>query len=105
MKTFFQKGWDGNSRIATVSSRMGVVSTRRMDPSFWGGRPDNAVRLASTKQMLTKYIALQYFHLPESFDPTSNLFSPLTPDAGPDDIYESDLHSEASANCSRRRSL
>jgi YD repeat-containing protein len=96
-------GWD--FMYSQHQDRMGVVSTRRMDPSFWGGRPDNAVRLASTKQMLTKYIALQYFHLPESFDPTSILFSPLTPNDGPDDIYESDLHSEASANGSRGRSL
>jgi YD repeat-containing protein len=89
-------GWDFTYSLH--SSRLGVVSTRRMDPAFWGDRPDNALRLASTKQMLTKYIAIQYFHLPESFDPTSNMFSPLTPNGGSDDIYESDLHSEASAN-------
>jgi YD repeat-containing protein len=89
-------GWDFTYSLH--SARMGVVSTRRMDPAFWGHRPDNAVRLAATKQMLTKYIALQYFHLPESLDPTSDLFSPLTPDGGPDDIYESDLHPEASVN-------
>ena len=92
-------GW--NFTYSLHSDRMGVVSTRRMDPAFWGGTPDNAVRLASTKQMLTKYIALEYFHLPESFDPTSVLFSPLTPNGGPDDIYESDLHSESSANGQR----
>ena len=92
-------GWEFTYSLR--SARVGVVSTRRMDPAFWGDRPDNALRLASTKQMLTKYIAMQYFHLPESFDPTSNLFSPLTPNGGPDDIYESDLHSEASANGSR----
>ncbi|HEV7673256.1 MAG TPA: hypothetical protein VGQ12_01870 [Candidatus Angelobacter sp.] len=96
-------GWDFT--YSQHSDRIGVVSTRRMDPSFWGRRPDNAARLASTKQMLTKYIALQYFHLPESFDPTSILFSPLTPSDGPDDIYESDLHSEASANGSRGSSF
>ncbi|HEY2913922.1 MAG TPA: hypothetical protein VGK21_11225 [Candidatus Angelobacter sp.] len=89
-------GWEFTYSLH--SARMGVVSTRRMDPAFWGDRPDNAVMLASTKQMLTKYIAMQYFHLPESFDPTSILFSPLTPNGGSDDIYESDLNSEASAN-------
>jgi len=91
-----EAGWEFT--YSYHSSRIGVVSTRRMDPAFWGGRPDNDLRLASTKQMLTKYIALQYFHLPESLDPTSDLFSPLTPNAGPDDIYESDLHPEASVN-------
>lgn len=89
-------GWEFTYSLH--SARMGVVSTRRMDPAFWGDRPDNALRLASTKQMLTKYIAMQYFHLPESFDPTSILFSPLTPNGGSDDIYESDLNAEASAN-------
>ncbi len=98
-----ETGW--NFMYSQHSGRMGVVSTRRMDPAFWGGRPDNAVRLASTKQMLTKYIALEYFHLPESFDPTSVLFSPLTPNGGPDDIYESDLHSEESANGRRGSSF
>lgn len=89
-------GWEFTYSLH--SSRIGVVSTRRMDPAFWGDRPNNAFRLASTRQMLTKYVAMQYFHLPDSFDPTSVLFSPLTPNGGPDDIYESDLHSEASAN-------
>lgn len=87
------------------SARIGVVSTRRMDPAFWGERPDNALRLASTRQMLTKYIAIQYFHLPESFDPTSVMFSPLTPNGGSDDIYESDLHSGASANGMRGKTF
>ena len=96
-------GW--NFTYSLHSNRMGVVSTRRMDPAFWGGRPNNAARLASTRQMLTKYIALVYFHLPESFDPTSVLFSPLTPNDGRDDLYESDLHSEASANGSRGSSF
>lgn len=94
-----QLGWDFTYSLH--EARIGVVSTRRMDPEFWGGRPDNPAMLASTKQMLTKYIALEYFHLPESLDPTSVLFSPLTPNDGPDDIYESDLHSEASANGER----
>ena len=89
-------GWEFTYSLH--SDRIGVVSTRRMDPAFWGDRPDNALRLASTRQMLTKYIAIEYFHLPESFDPTSVMFSPLTPNGGSDDIYESDLHSEASAN-------
>jgi YD repeat-containing protein len=89
-------GWDFTYSLH--SARIGVVSSRRMDPAFWGDAPNDALRLASTKQMLTKYVAMQYFHLPDSFDPTSVLFSPLTPNGGSDNIYESDLHSEASAN-------
>ncbi|HEY6972173.1 MAG TPA: DUF6531 domain-containing protein [Candidatus Angelobacter sp.] len=81
----------------------GVVSTRRMDPAFWGEPPNETAGLASTRQMLTKYIAMLYFHLPVSYDPTSILYQPLTPDGGPDDIYESDIYSEASANGLRGR--
>ena len=80
-------GWDFT--YSFHSTRLGILSTRRMDPAFWGDRADDAIRLASTKQMLTKYIAIEYFHLPESFDPSSVLFSPLAPNGGSDDIYES----------------
>ncbi len=83
--------------------RFAIVSSRRNDPAFWNSRKshDPAVQLAGFKQMLTKYIALTYFHLPHSFDPTSVMFQPLTPDGGSDDLYESDLHSEESANGQR----
>jgi YD repeat-containing protein len=101
----FPKEFGWNFTYSLHSTRMGVVSTRRMDPAFWGGRPDNEIRLASTKQMLTKYIGLEYFHLPESFDPTSIMFSPLTPNGGPDNIYESDLRPEASTNGRRGSSF
>lgn len=80
------------------SYRFAIVSTRRMDPAFWGDRPSEALQLASTRQMLTKYVSYMYFHVPESFDPTSVMYSPFTPNGGTDDIYESDLHSEQSAN-------
>jgi YD repeat-containing protein len=77
----------------------GIVSTRRMDRGSWGGRiPNHAVMVAGTKQMLTKYIARLFFHLPTSYDPTSVMYQPLIPNGGSDDLYESDLHSEQSAN-------
>ncbi|HEU4415811.1 MAG TPA: hypothetical protein VFT65_13575 [Candidatus Angelobacter sp.] len=94
----FIRNSGGEFTYSAHSARLGIVSTRRMDPAFWGDPSNDAFRLASTRQMLTKYIAIEYFHLPESFDPSSVLFSPLTPNGGSDDIYESDLHSEASAN-------
>lgn len=81
-----------------IGNRLGMVSTRRMDPAFWGDPADEEKKLASTKQMLTKYIALLYFHVPISYDPTSVMYQPLSPDDGRDDLYESDLHSEQSAN-------
>jgi YD repeat-containing protein len=78
--------------------RIGIVSTHRMDPAYWGDPPNPDVRLANTKQMLTKYVALLYFHVPRSSDPSSLMYQPLTPNGGPDDLFESDLHSEESAN-------
>jgi YD repeat-containing protein len=80
--------------------KFAVVSSHRDDPAFWdSAKPhDPAVQLASLKQMLTKYIAMLYFHVPHSFDPTSIMYQPLTPNGGPDDLYESDLHSEESVN-------
>lgn len=78
--------------------RLGVVSTHRMDPGFWGEPPGEAIRLSNTKQMLTKYVAYMYFHVPLSYDPTSVMRWPLTPDGGSDDLYQSDIHSEKSVN-------
>jgi YD repeat-containing protein len=80
--------------------RFGIVSSHRNDPAFWGRRqPHDPVRqLAGYKQMLTKYVALLYFHVSHSFDPTSVMYQPLTPNGGRDDLYESDLHPEASIN-------
>ena len=78
--------------------RFGIVSTRRMDPDYSHDAPDPVKMLAATRQMLTKYIGLMYFHLPTSHDPTSVMYQPLTPDGRSDDLYESDLHSEESAN-------
>jgi YD repeat-containing protein len=89
--------WDFTYSLIT-SVHAGIVSTRRMDPASWGDQPNYAVTVARTRQMLTKYIARLYFHLPISYDPTSVMYQPLIPDGGSDDLYESDLHSEESAN-------
>jgi YD repeat-containing protein len=90
-------GWDFTYSFH-AGYRFGIVSTRRTDPAFWGDPPDDAERMASTRQMLTKYIALMYFHVPISYDPSSVMYQPLTPNGGPDDLYQSDIHSEESAN-------
>jgi YD repeat-containing protein len=87
------------------STRTGIVSTHRLDPAFWGEPRDEELRLARTKQMLTKHIAMQYFHLPENVDPSSVLYTSLAPDGSSDDIYDSDLHSEESANGRRGNDL
>lgn len=96
----FQRWLEGSNFTYSYHAgyRFGIVSTRRMDPGFWGDPPSDSVRLASTKQMLTKYVAYMYFHVPLSEDRTSVMRWPLTPDGGSDNLYESDLHSEESAN-------
>jgi len=96
----FQRWLEGSNFTYSYHAgyRFGIVSTHRMDPAFWGDPPSEAVRLASAKQMLTKYVAFMYFHVPTGDDPTSVMRQPLTPDGGSDNLYESDLHSEESAN-------
>lgn len=89
--------WDFTTSFRS-GYRFGVVSTRRMGTDISGGAPDDGMRLANTKQMLTKYIALLYFRLTPSHDPSSIMYQPLIPNGGPDDIYESDVHPEESAN-------
>ena len=89
-------GW--NFTYSYHHPRFAVVSTHRMDPSFWGDAAGDGVMLANTHQMLTDQIAQVYFHVSRSFDPTSVMFWPLTPNGGGDDLFESDLHSEESAN-------
>ena len=89
-------GWDFT--YSYHHQRFAVVSTHRMGPTFWGDPPRNGVLLANTHQILTDHIAQLYFHVPRSYDPTSLMFWPLTPNGGRDDLFESDLHSEESAN-------
>jgi YD repeat-containing protein len=89
-------GWDFT--YSYHCPRFAVVSTHRMDPSFWGDPPGDGVTLANTHQILTDHIAQLYFHVPRSYDSTSVMYWPLTPNGGKDDLFESDLHSEESSN-------
>src|SRR5262249_46078255 len=57
----FPRGLGWRFTYSLHGTRVGIVSTRRLNPSFWGGQPDEAAQLASTKQMLTKYVALMYY--------------------------------------------
>jgi len=71
-------GWDWTYSFYS-NYRFGVISTRRLDPTFWRDPPNEAWKLASTHQYLTSYIAYLYFHVPRSYDPTSIMYQPLTP--------------------------
>jgi YD repeat-containing protein len=92
-------GWNFTTSL-WLDGRFAVVSSRRNDPRLEDPRrpADPVTQLAGMKRTLTKYIAVLYFHLPVSFDPTSVLHQPLSLGGGSDDLYESDLHSEESAN-------
>jgi YD repeat-containing protein len=90
-------GWEFTYGLMP-SAHTAIVATHRMDPGYWGDPPSPAVKLASAKQMLTKYVARIVFRVPISYDPTSVMYQPLTPEGRSDDLYESDLHSEESAN-------
>jgi YD repeat-containing protein len=83
-----------------MDGRFAVISSRRNDPVYQktGAAIQPQTQLAGMKRSLTKYIAMLYFHLPISSDPTSVMFQPLDTSAGGDDLYESDLHPEESAN-------
>jgi YD repeat-containing protein len=76
-----------------------IISTHHMDRGSGDGIARNpAAVVAGTRQMLTKYIGRVCFHLPLSYDPTSVMRQPLIPDGGSDDLYQSDIHPEESAN-------
>jgi len=70
-------GWDFT--YSYHCPRFAVVSTHRMDPSFWGDPPGKDVALANIHQILTDHIAQLFFHVPRSYDPTSVMYWPLTP--------------------------
>jgi YD repeat-containing protein len=92
-------GWKFTTSFRS-EGRFAVVSSRRNDPSFDStGKPaDPETKLAGVKRTISKYIGMLYFHLPVSSDPTSIMHQPLDVAPGPDDLYESDVHSEESAN-------
>jgi YD repeat-containing protein len=90
-------GWEFTYGLMP-SAHAAIVATHRMDPGYWGDPPSQTAKLASARQMLTKYVARIVFRVPISYDPTSVMYQPLTPEGGSDDLYESDLHSEESAN-------
>ena len=83
-----------------MDGRYAVISSYSNDPVFQksGAATDSQAKLAGMHRSLSKYIGMLYFHLPISFDPTSVMYQPLDTYAGIDDLYESDLHSEESAN-------
>jgi len=83
-----------------MDGRYAVVSSHNNDPLYQAASAaaDSQTQLAGMHRSLTKYIGMLYFHLPISFDPTSVMYQPLDTQAGGDDLYESDLHSEESAN-------
>jgi len=109
---------ESNSWAFTYSWRaphQAVISTARMDEDFWNSEDllwrVHAMLLRSFKpqtwaqhrteqdrlversaeQMITKDIAVLYWHIPLNDDPQSVMLSLLTPDGGADDVWQSDV--------------
>jgi YD repeat-containing protein len=90
---------NGEEYVCTyrIESRYAVVSTRRMDDTFWGSPAKPDLTLRRLEHTLTKDIAVLHYNLSLSADPESVLDSETLPDPRPDDIWESDVHPEESA--------
>jgi predicted Zn-dependent protease len=69
------------------SNPEGMVSTFRMNPETYGEDPDDDKLFSRARKMLTKYIGVLYYGLPESSDPTSPLYNSIL---GPDDLDRMD---------------
>ena len=70
----------GERQGTGVEYRGGIISTFRLDPANWDLLPDDALRDARIRKMVSKYIALGFYDLPLSNDPgsvTSNLVPSL----------------------------
>jgi hypothetical protein len=61
-----------------IDYRQGIISIYRMDPRNWGQPADDSLRDDRVMKMLSKYIALAYYDLPLSSDPTSVTYSNIT---------------------------
>jgi YD repeat-containing protein len=81
-----------------TEGRYAVISTRRMDDVFWGSRAKPDLTLRRLEHTLTKDIAMLHYTLSLSSDPESVLDSETLPDGRPDDLWESDIHPEDSAD-------
>ena len=67
----------------TYADPRGIISTFRMAPDFYGEPPDDDLAYSRTRKLLTKYIGLLYYGLPENADPTSPMYNLIR---GPSDL-------------------
>jgi predicted Zn-dependent protease len=61
-----------------IDYRQAIVSTWRMDPRNLGERPDTELRNQRVIKLLSKYIAMAYYNLPLTNDPTSVTYNNIT---------------------------
>jgi predicted Zn-dependent protease len=67
--------WDYVFSIkATFEEPVAVISSFRMRPESWGLAPDPDLTLVRVRKMLTKYIGILYYGLPENDHPGSPMF-------------------------------
>ena len=74
----------------TAENPVAVISTFRMDPVVWGRWPNSELLETRLRKMLSRYIGVLYYQLPESSDSLSPVFNGI---GGLDDL---DAMSEAS---------
>jgi predicted Zn-dependent protease len=58
----------------TPASPQGIISTFRMDPTTYGAPADEDLFFSRARKLVTKYIGLLYYRLPEDDDPSSPMF-------------------------------
>jgi predicted Zn-dependent protease len=58
----------------TPMSPQGLISSFRMDPRTYGEPADEALFFSRARKLVSKYIGLLYYGLPESEDPASPMF-------------------------------
>ena len=73
---------------ATYEDPKGVISTFRMNPESYSEPADPELTLSRTRKLLTKYIGLLYYGLPENNDPTSPMFRSMFSLAALDRVQE-----------------
>jgi predicted Zn-dependent protease len=66
--------WAFTFSLRSGDRRFAVVSYARMDPSYFGQRPDEALLRGRLRKMVTKNIGIMYFGLPASDNPRSAMF-------------------------------
>lgn len=73
----------GTKAISSTGTKVGVLSTFRMNPELYGDAADDQLLETRVRKMVSKYVGLLYFGLEETSDPKSPLYGSI---GGLDDL-------------------